>query len=144
MSAVRRKATAKSRPTAEGSPRQSLPVAHAGCGRHDKEMSCSHCADLCQELLIQTPGELEKMVRVVGVNLQDGTLAEISGATRSTEVIEPTLFADLIASEPWPDMIKADFRCANCGELFHLRCETYHGSGGRWSSESHPSRFVTG
>jgi hypothetical protein len=101
-------------------------------------MSCSHCVDLCQEVLIRRPGELERVVRVVAANLQDGTLAEIRGETPSAEVIESTSFAALIASGPRPDMINADFRCAYCGELFRLRCETYHGSGGRWSFEGRP------
>jgi predicted RNA-binding Zn-ribbon protein involved in translation (DUF1610 family) len=32
-----------------------------------------------------------------------------------------------------PDVIKCDFECADCGEAFRLRCETYHGSGGAWT-----------
>ena len=90
-------------------------------------MTCARCADLCQEVPIRTPGELEKAVRVAGANLDDGAIIETSGGESSTP------FAELRSAGPRPDFIETDFKCVECGERFHLRCETYHGQGGRWS-----------
>lgn len=93
-------------------------------------MTCARCADLCQEVLIRTPGELEKAVRVAGANVDDGTIIEINSAK------SPTPLSELRSLGPRPDFINADFRCVTCGEIFQLRCETYHGQGGHWSYAS--------
>lgn len=90
-------------------------------------MSCSRCADLCQEVPIRTPGELDKVIRVARANLADDTIVEVRSATRSAR------FVDLAVGVPLPDIISTDFKCTECGEVFHLRCETYRGQGGNWS-----------
>jgi predicted RNA-binding Zn-ribbon protein involved in translation (DUF1610 family) len=97
-------------------------------------MSCARCDDLCQEVPIRTPGELEKVVRVARASLEDGTIAEITSGEEST------LLSTLTHEGPLPDIIRSEFRCRECGEVFLLRCETYHGSGGSWS---HTSRGAT-
>lgn len=94
---------------------------------------CSRCDDLCQTVPILTPGELQKVVRVATANLDDGTIVEITSGEEGTPL------STWIAAGPRPDVIKSDFKCSECGELFHLRCETYHGSGGYWSYASEPA-----
>ena len=93
-------------------------------------MSCARCGDLCQEVPIRTPGELEKVVRVARVNLEDGTIVEITSGT------EPAQLSTLTRNGPLPDIIRTEFRCIACGEVFLLRCEAYHGHGGSWSLPS--------
>ena len=76
------------------------------------------------------PGELEKVVRVASVNLEDGTIVEITSGT------EPAQLSTLTRNGPLPDIIRTEFSCMACGEVFLLRCEAYHGRGGSWSLPS--------
>jgi hypothetical protein len=94
----------------------------------ETQMSCSLC-DLCQKVPIRTPGELRKVVRVARANLEDGTIVEIASE-------ESTPLSALRPEGPLPDIIRPNFRCRECGQMFLLRCETYHGSGGSWSYTS--------
>jgi hypothetical protein len=89
-------------------------------------MSCARCDNLCQDLPIRTPGELEKVVRVARANLEDGTIVEIANG-------EGMLLFTVTPNGPLPDVIRSEFRCIECGECFLLRCESYHGNGGSWS-----------
>ncbi len=89
-------------------------------------MTCTKCSDLCQEIRIRTPSELDRIVHIAKSSLDDGTIVDTSSAflaTPMTDLLKPG----------WPDIVSADFRCTECGENFHLSCETYHGSGGSWS-----------
>jgi len=89
-------------------------------------MSCTKCDHLCQEVPIRTPGELERVVRIAKSALDAGTIIDVSSgvmATPMTDLLQPG----------WPDIVSADFCCIACEELFHLSCETYHGSGGKWT-----------
>jgi hypothetical protein len=90
-------------------------------------MSCARCENLCRQVSIRTPGELEKVALVAKANLEDSTIVEITSGKGSTA------FSSLMHDRPLPDLIRAEFRCMECGEFFFLRCETYHGSGGDWS-----------
>ena len=93
-------------------------------------MSCARCEDLCRQIPIRTPGELERVALVAKANLDDGTIVEIaSGAV-------PKAFSALMRGRPLPDQIRADFKCTGCDECFFLRCESYHGGGGNWSHKS--------
>lgn len=96
-------------------------------------MTCSSCTDLCQDVRIGSPGQLDKTIRVIRDNLADGTLIETPRGSTQHDVIEPTPFAGIVDAATLPDVIKCDFECADCGEAFRLRCETYHGSGGAWT-----------
>src|SRR5690242_16323298 len=90
-------------------------------------MSCPRCEDLCRQVPIRTPGELEKVALVAKANLEDRTIVEITSGEGSTP------FSTLMRDRPLPDLIRAEFRCVDCGEFFLLRCENYHGGGGNWS-----------
>ena len=94
-------------------------------------MSCTKCDDLCQEVRIRTPSELERVVRIAKAALDAGVIVDVSRgplATPMSDLVQPG----------WPDMVSADFSCAACGALFQLSCETYHGSGGNWAYAKPP------
>lgn len=88
---------------------------------------CSSCLELAARVDIRTPGELQRALRVVRANLDDGTLVEVEGSGREVR------FADIPLGGPWPDFLKCDFQCRKCGAAFSLAVETHHGAGGRWS-----------
>lgn len=97
---------------------------------YSAKMSCARCDDLCQEVPIRTLGELEEVVRVARANLEDGTIVEITNGE------EPMPLPTLTRNAPMPDIIRTEFKCMECGEVFLLRCESYHGGGGSWSHTS--------
>jgi hypothetical protein len=92
-------------------------------------MACVRCNDLMQTVQVQSPGDLEMVLRVVQANLRDGTIAP---EPLPTSLLAPADVATLPLQGPWPDVIRAAFRCTQCGERFELSVETYHGAGGRW------------
>jgi hypothetical protein len=100
-------------------------------------MSCARCEDLCRQVPIRTPGELEKVALVAKANLDDGTIVEIARGAVSRA------FSTLMGDRPLPDQIRADFRCTECDECFSLRCESYHGSGGNWSHKPASQKSAT-
>lgn len=94
-------------------------------------MSCTRCDDLCQQVQIRTPAELERSVRIANSAIDAGIIVDVSRgvmATPMTDLLKPG----------WPDIVSADFRCTTCEQLFHLSCETYHGSGGSWTHANGP------
>jgi hypothetical protein len=106
----------------ESDPLQTLRARGYPCG-----MSCPRCDDLCQEVPIRGPRELEKVVRVARANLEDGTIVEITSGEESTPLSTWT------SNGPLPDIMRTEFRCIACGEVFLLRRDTYHGRAGSWS-----------
>ena len=98
-----------------------------------RKTECVRCIDLRREMQIRSPDELDDVLRMISDKLANGTLVEVTGPATRQDAIEPTAFAELLEAGARPDMIKCDFKCSACNEVFHLRCETYHGSGGRWS-----------
>ena len=96
-----------------------------GCG-------CEHCEELCQSFKITLPGDLSKAIRIIKDNLADGTIRE-SGYWPSKHIkVEVAPFAQLDVKGPWKDLLEYYFECSECGQLFRLNAETYHGSGGEW------------
>ncbi|MFV0625647.1 hypothetical protein ACBY01_16780 [Sphingomonas sp. ac-8] len=81
-------------------------------------------------MMIKLPKDFWRVVEIAKRKLADNAIREVSPTDGSVVTAMP--FADLQEGSPWPDFIEADFACTRCGESFHLRCETYHGSGGRW------------
>jgi hypothetical protein len=94
-------------------------------------MACEKCADLCLEYEILTPGHLRKAFAVVRDNIADGTIQETFG-TGSYQAFAKALDE----GGPWPaDHLSCQFACRNCGEVFGLGVDTYHG-GGSWAPAS--------
>ena len=94
-----------------------------------ERIGCVECEGVAIEQAIRTPTELRRVADVVAGEVARGALRQVSTA-RESGVDQPVL-ADLFAA-PLPDALRMAFRCNHCGERFELRCETYHGSGGRW------------
>jgi hypothetical protein len=79
-------------------------------------MSCRICAEFCGDVRIELPDDLRRVVDVVGPAVRDGRLVIDAGDLQ------------------WQDIIDCRLHCAKCGQRFTLTCETYHGSGGSWST----------
>lgn len=95
-------------------------------------MSCTSCADLCVRYQIRHPRELQNAIKIANQNVEDGTLVEVQDASLSNQLS----FSELASGTPWGDTIEHHFRCVNCGALFYLHAETYHGSGGYWEPKN--------
>lgn len=91
-------------------------------------MPCTSCADLCVRYQIRHPRELRNAIDIVSKNIEDGTIVEVVDASLANHLS----FSALASGSAWGDTIEHHFRCLNCGELFYLHAETYHGSGGYW------------
>ena len=70
-------------------------------------------------------------IKIAKQNVEDGTLTEI--IDKNPLALPP--FGSLWLDGPWDDLIAYRFRCTDCGELFSLHAETYHGQGGAWEPE---------
>lgn len=89
-------------------------------------MPCTACRPLDLELMIRTPGELAKAIRVAQDNLEDGTLIELASEwSPPVRTVAP--------DGPWGDFLLWDFRCNTCNATYRLTAETYHGQGGSWA-----------
>lgn len=87
--------------------------------------NCSKCHDLCVKYEIQFPSHFKKALAIAKENVEDGTLEVIKdrGSKYHTD------FNDISANGPCDDLVSYKFRCTNCGRIFELSAETYHGSG---------------
>lgn len=97
-------------------------------------MSCDRCANLCVEYRIKLPVELSRAVALAHSYVADGTIVEVQNSSVATLGDRP--FSEVTANGPWDDVLYHQFRCSNCGELFELVAETYHGSGGAWKPKN--------
>lgn len=95
-------------------------------------MPCENCAELCVEYQIRGPQQLRKAIEITKQNIEDGTIVELQ--TQSSA--RPVPFLMIASGAEWDDIVEYKFRCANCGELFSLVAETYHGSGGYWRPDN--------
>jgi hypothetical protein len=92
--------------------------------------TCNRCSDLQRELVVESPGQLRDLVRLVQKHLAEGTLEE----RQSQEAFGSTAPFNSVPEEgPWPDYLLYTFQCTSCDSRFRLETETYHGAGGRWS-----------
>jgi hypothetical protein len=107
-----------------------------GFGRVEGRMSaCAKCEELNRTVAIRSPGELEKALRVIRGNLDDGTLVETAPFARAEVGGGPGPFTSIPLSGPWPGSIEHHF---TCGRVYRLAVETFHGSGGSWSPRDLP------
>lgn len=93
-------------------------------------MSCKKCRELCQRIEIQTPGDLEMVLRVLKANVVDGTIQQDPAAPG--RIMPPVDVVSLPEEGPWPDIVEETFRCRSCDQEFRLEAETFHGAGGKW------------
>jgi hypothetical protein len=86
---------------------------------------------------IRSPAELLEVLGIVKSGLAEGELREIPPPPRASDDAEVIAFAQLLeASHPRPDVFRVRLECPVCAQRFSLSCETYHGSGGRWSPDA--------
>lgn len=89
--------------------------------------TCPHCAALQENVAIQLPGDLKRVIRAVKDAVADGTLSvlacEAPTSSRPFEELSPS---------SWEDHVQYRFACTSCGQRFLLEAETYHGAGGEW------------
>jgi hypothetical protein len=80
---------------------------------------------------IEMPGDLKQAIKVIADNLADGTIVEYEENPMGQSTSVP--FKELVAGEPWDDIVEYYFKCPKCNQCYCLSAETYHGGGGRWS-----------
>lgn len=92
---------------------------------------CKKCVDLKQVYEIKSLLDLQKAMKVIRANLDDKTLIDRSQAYPFEELED--CFKN---GSPWPeDILEYFFECSACKQKFVLVCETYHGSGGKWTPQ---------
>lgn len=97
-------------------------------------MPCECCANLCVEYRIRVPAELRRAIALAQEYIGDGTLEEVE--SEAAQALGDLPFSEVSVAGPWDDVLHYRFRCRQCGELFELVAETYHGSGGAWKPEN--------
>lgn len=95
-----------------------------------ERLGCSECTGIAIDQEIRTPGELRRVVTTLFGEITRGAL-EQEFFVPALGIDQPTIQA--LLDQPFPDVFRSAFRCRYCGQSFQLSCETYHGSGGRWS-----------
>jgi hypothetical protein len=91
-------------------------------------MTCIQCQQLPRHFDIRTPDDLRKVISIAQQAVGDGIIEEIDFKDWN----EP--FSNVNPSGPWDDIVGHRFRCRHCSRNFELTAETYHGSGGAWTS----------
>ena len=76
---------------------------------------CKQCDGFETKVQIKHPAELKWLHNIAAEAVANEQLAIANGDLQ------------------WSDYIECDLRCTDCGAMFRLTCETYHGSGGTWS-----------
>ena len=97
--------------------------------------SCAGCEELRQRVLIRSPSEFRKALRVVQANLDDNT---IKGVGKTAPEVASDISAMLVTGK-WDDYVEYSFECNSCGQHFRLSVETYRGAVGSWDSTANPS-----
>lgn len=87
---------------------------------------CPSCKDLNIEFQIRFPSDLKQAIAVTRDNLADGTISDVTTGGDCKP------FDELVSSGKWEDVLLYHFKCNNCGQMFELSAETYHGRGGWW------------
>ncbi len=86
-------------------------------------MTCNSCKSLEKD--IRSPSDLKNAIRITAGMCKLGELKYI-GAGRWGDP-----FINISSGSGWGDLVSNYFQCSHCEQYFHLKAETYHGSGGR-------------
>lgn len=92
-----------------------------------RSFGCEKCADLCERVAIDLPGDLARLIARAHDRITAGTIVELKS---ESPLWRP--FAGVPAEGPWEDIVSHTFRCKTCGQKFDLSADTFHGSGGQW------------
>ena len=94
-------------------------------------MSCDKCKELNVVKEIRLPNDLENVFKAISDNLKNNTIKEIRNIKLKKNMgFLP--FSKIDINGPWDDIISYYFECTNCGQIFQVSAETYHGRGGEW------------
>lgn len=89
-------------------------------------MSCAKCNHIpCN---IRSPNDLKSCLLKASELVNSGTLEYLGKGYWGDS------FSCIRHGGSWGDFVTNFFKCSNCGQLFHLHAETYHGSGGAFDS----------
>ncbi|AYO19649.1 hypothetical protein BBM40_21475 [Vibrio parahaemolyticus] len=86
-------------------------------------MSCDSCKQI--KLKIGSPDDLVTAILLVRRSVEAKSLKYLGYGAFG----EP--FSRFSNGKCWGDIVNNYFACKSCGQLIHLRAETYHGSGGQ-------------
>ncbi len=110
--------------------KQRYCVAHPLTGRYvalaikkDIGMSCGKCSGLVME--IRNPQKLTESILLLRTETEKGNLKYLGFGSYG----QP--FSQIANGKNWGDFVNNYFVCKLCGQVIHLRAETYHGSGGK-------------
>jgi len=84
---------------------------------------CMKCDDLLP-IDIRQPEDLRRAIANVNSSLIAGHIEDV------TSTFVDVTFTELAKGGQWGDDVLFQFRCTQCGQMFELAAETYHGRGG--------------
>ena len=94
------------------------------------------CQPFRTAVTIDTPEKLRTTLRWLGEARQRGTLHYLGRG----QMGDP--FSTIEKGDCWGDFVSNYFSCPQCGQIFHLHAETYHGSGGAFVTVNHPDEQI--
>ena len=94
-------------------------------------MPCELCDTFDIQIKIRFPSELARILEKLKAAVSARELTYDSVASSQVPIGQPD-FTALEATGPYPDALHYYFDCPQCGCMFELTAETYHGSGGCW------------
>jgi hypothetical protein len=95
--------------------------------------TCPVCEEFSVNVPIHGPVQLQGIVDRLKEALDERRLLVDAEQAGQKFAGQPP-FRKLALRRTLPDVMEYRFRCTACARLFSLRCESYHGSGGRWSA----------
>ncbi|MDH3609613.1 MAG: hypothetical protein OEQ24_10285 [Gammaproteobacteria bacterium] len=93
---------------------------------------CDNCEEYDIEIKIHSPEQLRRIIKKVKDALDSNKLSYNSFESDRANIGQVS-FIELDINGSFPDVIRYYFDCENCGNVFGLMVETYHGQGGKWS-----------
>jgi hypothetical protein len=94
---------------------------------------CLRCRELCTVVPIESATAMENLLKVVLDNVADGTIVEVDYWPDGQVRFSQRPFSTIRPTGPWPDVLLYYFSCPDCGQMFELSVESFHGFGGSWS-----------
>jgi hypothetical protein len=96
-------------------------------------MGCERCDQFDTTVAIHSPGQLRRICETVRAAVS-GAVLHYNSFESSRELIGQENFMALDFQGPLADVMRYHFECTACGNCYGLFVETYHGSGGKWTT----------
>ena len=93
---------------------------------------CNICDEYDIEINIHSPEQLRRIMKKVKDAIDNEKLSYNSFES-DRALVGQVPFIKLDLNENFPDVLRYYFDCGNCGNVYGLIVETYHGQGGAWS-----------